>query len=337
MQIVSTPPAYASAYRDALFGISADPAEIVRIDICDAVQQIIGKKRFSGSEHYEINVSNHAKRLLEVMPLKRDETGFIRPEHRTATIFLRSESGGQSDMANSLLGAGIETLSYGRFLTRAPGIKTIASDETDELSFLYTGQRVVASVTFTGATENPVIEVASWQGTAGLLTFCLNMNRLTKTLEGTGKGKLKDYYGIQVTITEAGRSPLSQNYRLTEASPRSVRLCWWNEYGQIDYYTFRGNTTKEVHVSKQSIYASTGYKTTESCAETRFRLLSGFENNTTLEWIAGLVAAPGVWIAEGNDSIPVDVRTNRVTVRSEQIGRMTLDLRLNEKKYFQHL
>lgn len=336
MQIVSTPPAYASAYRDTLFGINADPGESVRIDICDATQQIIGKKRLSGSAHYEINVSNYAKRLLEVMPVKRDETGFIRPERRTATISLRSESGGQSDMANTLLGAGIETLTYDRFLTRAPGIKTIASDETDELSFLYTGQRVVASITFTGATENPVIEVTSWQGTAGLLTFCLNMNRLAETLEEAGKGKLKDYYGIQVTITETGRPPLSQNYRLAETTPQSVRLCWWNEYGQIDYYTFRGNATKETNVSKQNIYTSIGYKTTESYTETRFRLLSGFENNATMEWIAALVAAPGVWIAEGGDSIPVDVLTDRVLTRSEQIGRMTLDLRLNKKKYFQH-
>ena len=47
MKITKTPAPYASAYRDALFRVTAGAQELVELDIYDhADQRIVGRRRF---------------------------------------------------------------------------------------------------------------------------------------------------------------------------------------------------------------------------------------------------------------------------------------------------
>lgn len=124
MRIVASPPTYSPAYKDVIFKITAEENEIAELDIYNHDNsQIIGKKRFTGSNAYDINVANYAKRQFEIAPVLAANNKFVVPEGRIVNLKVK-EAGG-TVFAENKLNAGIFTYQNLKKLSSAPARKTI--------------------------------------------------------------------------------------------------------------------------------------------------------------------------------------------------------------------
>ena len=93
MKITKTPAPYASAYRDALFRVTAGAQELVELDIYDhADQRIVGRRRFKGQTSYDVNVAGYARSQFDVLPLYAVECTFAKPAGRSCGIPYRTQS-----------------------------------------------------------------------------------------------------------------------------------------------------------------------------------------------------------------------------------------------------
>ena len=90
MKITKTPAPYASAYRDALFRVTAGAQELVELDIYDhADQRIVGRRRFKGQTSYDVNVAGYARSQFDVLPLYAVECTFAKPAGRIVRTTVR--------------------------------------------------------------------------------------------------------------------------------------------------------------------------------------------------------------------------------------------------------
>lgn len=334
MQITESPVRYAPAYRDAIFKISAAVDEIVNLDIYDHTgSNVIGKKRVSGATSHEINVANYAKRQLDIVPADSSVCAFVSPGNRVVDLTLKSGN----VVGTARLTAGLETYAAQTLLSKAPAVKNISPGERDELSFITPGGQLTARLMFSGVKKDYAFAVASAQVAEGLVSFCLDMKDMVAKLLEAGGGDVEDYHTMEVEINCAEEAVIRQSYRIVPAVSGSVRMCWWNYYGQVDYYTMRSAVQKTIGVSKQRIYASDGYKTIGSAVEASWKLVSEYETEGAMEWLAEMAAAPRVWIAQDGVLKAVDVLTSRVMTRGEQLAKLILEIRPPQEISFQHL
>ena len=190
MKITKTPAPYASAYRDALFRVTAGAQELVELDIYDhADQRIVGRRRFKGQTSYDVNVAGYARSQFDVLPLYAVECTFAKPAGRIVRTTVRSAEA----QASALLCAGTRTLFEWDALSAAPTTVKIAPNESDEIAVLPGGSALTAQAVLRESTQRS-IELASQTPTDDLSVFCLKMSDLKAQVENDGNDSL-DRYG----------------------------------------------------------------------------------------------------------------------------------------------
>ena len=141
MRITKTPAPYASAYRDALFRVTAGAQELVELDIYDhADERIVGRRRFKGQTSYDVNVAGYARSQFDVRPLYAVECTFAKPAGRIVRTTVRSAEA----QASAPLCAGTRTLFEWDALSAAPTAVKIAPNESDEIAVLPGGSALIA-------------------------------------------------------------------------------------------------------------------------------------------------------------------------------------------------
>lgn len=155
MKITKTPAPYASAYRDALFRVTAGAQELVELDIYDhADQRIVGRRRFKGQTSYDVNVAGYARSQFDVLPLYAVECTFAKPAGRIVRTTVRSAEA----QASALLCAGTRTLFEWDALSAAPTTVKIAPNESDEIAVLPGGSALTAKP----CSGKALSEASSW-------------------------------------------------------------------------------------------------------------------------------------------------------------------------------
>ena len=126
----------------------------------------------------------------------------------------------------------------------------------------------------------------------------------------------------------------SQKYKFIPDHPDQVRLCWWNSFGQIDYYTWQQQTQIDLYTEKTRIYTQQGYKTIQNQSEKHLQLFSGFINRQTMDWISEILTAPRVWIDHGSNIEPVEILTDQITTFDNNL--LQIDLTITPSLLTQH-
>lgn len=335
MHIIASPAPYASAYGDPLFRIGCERAETIELDIYDdAGTTVIGKKRFSGETVHEINVGNYAKRQFDINPATGENHGFFSPEGRCVKLTVGS---GQLS-ANAVLAAGLDTLPGGQLLSDAPQDVRIAPDEQDELAFLAPGGTLTARALLAGpdAGETSVV-LATARMAEGLAALRLDMPEIGIKLAASEQKQITGYHTLEVTVDNDGTPLFSRRYRLGTTNGKRIRLCWWNRYGQIDYYTLYEPEEVRLEIEKQRIYTPEGYKTVSSAAQTLIRAATEYEPRATRRWLGETAASPRAWIASGREFVPADIVTERIVTDARRMTRTELEIRVSRKTRYQHL
>lgn len=333
MNIVKFPTLYASAFQEAICRISATPDELVEVDLFDhAGESVIGRRRFSGATSYDVNLANCAQGQLDIQPLTTYQCAFAVPEGRAVNVTV----GVGSLRQTTVLTGGSRPCFFYEKLSQSPDRLEISTDQCDEIAVIAGGGTIRAEVLVDKPAERSV-ELATKSNAQGLLVFALNMPDLVTKLKAAGKNTIEPGEYMKIRISDGDGYVLAeQEYRIVAPLKESLRMCWWNALGQIDYFTMRRVLEEQYDLKKERILAPDGYKTTECRRERMMRIVSDFVPSDRIEWLSEIAAAPRVWILENKNFIRVDVIDQSVKLSGMDPVQIDLTIRYNEPDVLQH-
>ena len=334
MEITAIPAQRSSAYQEALFTLSAAESEIIDLDIREETQNLLlGKKKLSGQTAYSINVSNYAQQLLEVTPLRANETVFDYPTKRMTTIQIQA-----GDVKSSvILTSGLQKILFFEKLTKAPDSLVISPDQSDEIALYTDDSALYADVILSSSSSTRKIRLAEKNKQTGLCALYFHMPHVVQQLTQNQWEPIDQYHLLELQITtEYDELICSRKYRIEPSTENKLRLCWWNYFGQIDYYSFKIAQTSLL-IDKQRIYTDQGYKTTGCQTESRYELVSDYLNQENMNWIQEIAASPKVWIDNGTEFIPIEILTQQIMTGGNQLARLQLSIAPSLKSFYQHL
>lgn len=176
-----------------------------------------------------------------------------------------------------------------------------------------------------GRNGDRTLTIIDTQEVGGLLVICLNMTQLDAKLRTLEYGTLSDFDNMEVALMIDTDQLFAQKYVFIPDQPDQIRLCWWNSFGQIDYYTWRQQTQVDLYSEKNRIYTQQGYKTIQNKSEQHRHLFSGFISRKTMDWISEIITAPRVWIDHGSSIEPIEILSDQITTFDENLLQIELE------------
>ena len=334
MEITSYPAQRSSAYRDAIFTLSATETEPIDLDIREESQNLLlGQKRLYGQNTYSVNVSNYAQRLLDVTPLRSQATVFDYPQKRMAPLLIQA-----GDMKGTVtLTSSLEKILFFEPLSKAPDTVSITPEQSDEIALFTDDSALFAEIILDPPRNSKKIRLAEKNKKTDLCALYFNMPHVVRKVNEAKWGPIEQYRELQLQIiTEYDELIFTRNYLIDPPSANSLRLCWWNYWGQIDYASFKLVQTS-LNIDKQRIYTAQGYKTTGCQTGTLYELVSDYRNAEHMAWLQEIVAAPKVWSDNGTEFLPVEILTQQMITGGHDLARLQINLTPSQKSIYQHL
>lgn len=323
MKIVKYPTYYAPASGEVNFQVSAEIDELVEIEILAGDDNtLIGKKRFRNATLYNVNVTGYARRQIDVTPQRPSSISFAQPTDRLSKITIRSGS----VQGSTVVAAGNNPLDSYIKLSASPETIPISRSQRDELALLVDdGLPLSVEARLHGRNGDKTLTIIDTQEVGELSVICLNMTQLDAKLRTLEYGTLSDFDNMEVALMIDTDQLFAQKYVFIPDKPDQIRLCWWNSFGQIDYYTWRQQTQIDLYSEKNRIYTQQGYKTIQNKSEQHRHLFSGFISRKTMDWISEIITAPRVWIDHGSSIEPIEILSDQITTFDENLLQIELE------------
>lgn len=325
MQVTYSPNPNSPAFRDIVYKISATPNEVIDVNIYDhANATLIGKKRFTGFASYTLNVAAYAKQQIVVAPLSSTTSRFLVPAKRYVKVNMLINAQ-KHDL--QVCGGQKEAI-YFIDLTTGPPQRTISPVHWDEIAFqtdtsasvqaVLTNDETGISQTLTLAAPNTTVTQT--------YHFFLSMFDIEKKIKTACGLPLTDFNRMNLLINIGEDLTLERAYTIVPVQKNHMRICWWNAYGQIDYYTFERVERKEFTVEKRKIETNNGRKTIACKGEHITTIVSGVLTNRNLEWLSEIIASPQVWVQNAKAHVPIEVISTHTVTKSDQLARLELQI-----------
>ena len=132
----------------------------------------VGVKRIAGGDAARVNIACYMRRLLTPVPFPADSTGLFSDAGRFVTAAVGC--GGAVSPVRTFTGA-VRRLSEYEVLTTLPMHRTIAWDESDEVSLLVPGCSMTYSWRVSGEAEY-VYESPEYLASRGIVTFAVGLD-----------------------------------------------------------------------------------------------------------------------------------------------------------------
>lgn len=327
MEVNSVPGRFASAYAPAVYvvgGLAAGETADVEI-VAPQQNRVLGVKRFYGEPSVAVNCAGYAARLLDVRPAVPPAAGMalaMQPS-RTATVTIRI---GSQSAAPAILTGGRRDAQVGALLSGAPQQALLSPGEWDELSVVTDGGTVTAAVTARTQRGDYTLFSGTLAGQSGVCTLTVDGGRVEAALEERGVPRA-EWGTVVARVAADGAEPVSRTYRMAAERTRGVRLCWVNEYGGVDYYTFALERERRYACDRSRIRTAGGWRTVGMEAQRSRVLLSEYVPRQCAEWLAGILASPRVWTADAAGVREADVVSDSVEVSGVEMCAVAVEIR----------
>ena len=338
MKISSIPANFECAFSDLTYKITeVDPQQSVEVTVLgQSAADVLGVKHFCGQSEYSVNISGYMQRQMDVVPYYRTASGFNFTAGRTA---IGRIAVGNTTTDQRVFSAGVKTKIAAEMLSDAPVDQSIAVNEIDEYSFFGENAYIVGYYFYltkgTGIRELAYGNLG--RGNNQMIYYTHAMNDVVKWAAKSSTLKSVEAYDhLEVWMEARSKLTLVRRYAIRPVSDKSVRLCWVNPYGAIDYYTFTRQDGERIVTNRRQIYNTEGYRTYDAATQRFKTLRSEYVNAETVSWLASIMAAPRVWIAEGAVFTPVDVAGGEVVVSEGAPSYFTLAIRERKKLAYQN-
>ena len=329
------PENYAGAFSDLIYKITdAAPQQIVEVAVFGELpSDVLGMKRFCGQGEYEVNISNYVRRAFgEPVPYF----------NRLCTSYSAGRSVGAQISVDGVVSPrrtflpGTKSAVENRLLSDAPTELTIAPGQTDDLSFAASSSAPFFIYGFLTRGSDVKEMVFSLATLGEGVSFQINADHIADQARSLTPAGLEAYTHLEIEAEIGGELRPVRRYAIGPRVNGAVRLCWVNEYGALDYYTFVRTGTESIAFDRQKIYAAAGYRSYDVHADRTMVVESGYESAETVMWLAGIAGSPRVWIYEGEGAFTeVDVVTDGIAASVSQPSAVRLILRRKKRVDYQ--
>jgi hypothetical protein len=210
-------------------------------------------------------------------------------------------------------------------LTRLPLHREISRGERDELSFVTEGGLHRAVFEVRGERQMS-FTTATYAAPEGICTFVADMAWAMARVEQAG-GDASGCRSVHVRILGGEQELAHIIYVLRDNRAAAQRLCWLNPLGGIDSFTFQTVVSEQVVSAKERIILEGGYSTACSAAERIVEVNSGYQPQAVLAGLSEIILSSRVWVCRDGEFVPVDVMSNGVVIRSEELGNLRIKVR----------
>ena len=332
IEIVDIPAQYSSVFRNLIYAYQGiGTGKVVDIEICGGTPvETLGVKRIADTGIVRVNVSGYLKRQLSPRPVKPMGSGFYTDGGRIIVCMVKN---GDNVTFPRIFTAALKNLSPGDLLTLMPLHRNIGRSEKDEVSFVTEGGPCSASFEVKGA-GTVSFAADDYMAGAGICTFVTDMEWvMSKVREKGGNPSL--CRAVHVRISSGGGELAHMIYILKDTPKRSIRVCWLNSLGGIDYFTFNVVVSQQIRSVKERIISGETYMTVASAAETHMELNSGYLPEALLESLSEIVASSRVWVCRDGGFVPLDVVSTEAVRAAEELACLRIKVRESDIVKFQ--
>lgn len=316
---------YMPVFGTPEFKVGVDSTDFFDCTIKESSGEVLGVKRLGGSLSYNVNVANYAKRALFLEPQVGEAMGFVELEGRVTAISIAL---GSFNSSQAKISAAREVVSYGQFLSELSTKRDIACGECDELSFLSQGGSFVASIVAkdSNGIKSVLDDICYEDAAEGFVGFVVNMDDMDAMLKDQAARSLEEYSEFEVVIKNDDEILAEIEYSIVEADSRRVRLCWWNDYGAIDYYSFYSGEASKLSTQKQLIKTDSGYRAECSQIEHSKQLFSKNLISVDAQGLSKIIYAPAVWVCDDSQASQVAVSTTSIEQSDGQMPIVSFEI-----------
>lgn len=339
IQIESEPMAYTGAAGEAIYQVSGCVAdEMTEAEILSRGESeeeiVLGMKVLYGASNYRINVAPYVRGLFAMEPLYREISEECSGDGRVVWVRIRI---GEVVSEWCPLLSGVCGVAAGTVLSRGPEVRSLAPGEWDECMWRKGAESCSARLRLSGsAVDEFVWEIEPGEEASEVVVWVVNRDDVEARVAEAGRSMTEfSQMRLEITDGEMDEPMTVRNYRLEGCRKEALRLAWVNEMGGVDYYSFVGSVQDEVRIEKVRVETPAGRQVVSSRGERSVTLVSHYETEETMRWLASLAGARKVWVvgtdggwsqvADEVDSlgngeawfVPVDVEVDRVVLREE--------------------
>lgn len=317
------------AYYSSVFGALA--YKINNIDVrldsdieiyTTARQDPIGVKRIPAGSTGEVDISGYMRRSISPKPFPVDRMGLFQDTGRYVTAGVSCQ--GVMSPIRTYTGSRRRMYEF-EMLSALPQKRTIAWDENDEVSFLVPDSSLTYSISLYG-TKNYVIESPEYIASRGVVTMTVGMPSVEASVRAAGM-KPEEFTRMKVCVMNVGREIGQVGYEICKRPSGSVRLCWFNALGGLDYHSFDVVLAETLSVTKQTVLGNEGYLPASIRCGKYTELHSGYLPRVWMEGVAGLLSSPRVWQVDEDSFIPVDVLSQGTAIYHDRLNSLSFTIR----------
>lgn len=293
------PSEYTPTWRKAECRITSDRPQTIDIAVKNALTgRLLGARRFANTTDATFDMAPIVRRCIRFAP-QPAQTGFVSAADRKipATIEATASDDPTQHLSSSVkvcYAAEIEA-PMSSLITTMPLQRLIALGECDEIALLV-DQAPQATVTAQGPAGTETRTYTTWN--TGFLLFRLDTS------------EFPDAERLTLDLGLCGKV----EYTLVPATRGARRIAWHSRAGSLEHYTFPVELTASVETQKTRIYGPEGYTTIGTDRQQLLRLRSAYESREMLEILSEILAAPEVWIVDGEGYRQVDVVSDQAVV-----------------------
>lgn len=335
MNIFQVPEPFSPAFQDIFYKISLDENEQnAEISIFNSpLTQKIGIKKGTEFPIFTLNAADYLRSQVAIKPIAPQNSGIILTPER---VFQSCIAFGSSTFTTPHT-AGIEKIEVNGLMSDARE-RRIGPDEQDEIPLLVDAGNLTARIIFNDK-QGDCMEIGLGSldfSSKHLATIVINTGNLLEIMETQGKN-WEDFISMAVPIYNKGVLICEIRYRMMPHNCNKTRLCWWNRYGAIDYYTFETAGPTEESITREQIDYNGRSRQTLGTSHKTGSVTTTSTTKEQAEWLAGCATSPQVWIADGANFIPIEITDDRLMIHDKNATALTLHYRHSDPIRYQTL
>lgn len=328
----NTPNDYAPLFEPVSYTISNSGnshvnAEIITTDLPNPV----GIKRLPAATSCSFNIAGYLRRLLNPTPFNQNNFGFFSDKGRFVTAAVKCDSA--ISPVKTFVGA-TSTLHENQLLSDLAITRSISWNDNDEISILVPDASLYYSIKLFGS-KTLSFSSSEYVAARGIVSLCISMPFLRDQLAKNGYS-YNNFSSLSISISNAAKQLASINYNIIPASDSDIRLCWFNKFGAIDYFSFSQPYDSTFSVLKDRFLNHDGFAVASISASTQHRVSSGFLPHNTLSAVAHILCSPRVWLANNNSFTPVDILSDNLHFAPLSTNSVDFSFRLSKPQVCQN-
>lgn len=319
MPIIDHNTDFGSAFQPIIYTITgADPAEVSEVEVY-ANNILQGKKRYRGASSYSVNIAPYLHSSFNITPINAG--GWLRKTTTERCVSAAIGYSGERTTAH-LMTASIKPVTAGNWLTETPLRKRLKVNERDEISFIGSGNLFVRVEIITRQQFLFKFDTETLISTNDMMALCISGMEIDAYMRGLAGMNLSfgDLHSVSATVMNGSTQYLPAVQWLGDQVSGGVRAQWINKHGTIDCYTFRGDHIVKEKTAKDTAQLGGGIRQVGAEVTTEHMVYSDRESDETLQWLAGIISSPRVWM----NGAEVVVTSDGTTIQNTIPGQIEL-------------